>query len=105
VVLDIQEAGISFGVPLNEIVAAVGVGVPPDDWHAQEWDVFSDFHDDPWDAYVTHVLSVFGLLSFVGGDGVHYSGWVDVDGSPATFEDALAGADLWEIGGAPSFCD
>jgi len=103
VVLDIQEAGISFGVPLSEIVAAVGVGVPPDDWYAQEWDIFSDFYDDPWDAYVDNVLSVFGLLSFVGGDGVHYSGWVD-SASPATFEDALAGADLGGIG-APSFCD
>ena len=98
VALDLQEAGISFGTPMSEIAAAVGVGQAPDAWYAE-----SGTWDDPWGAYVDNVLSVFGLLDFVGGDGVPYAGWVD-DFSPATFEDALASTNLGLIG-QPLFCD
>jgi len=98
VALDLQEAGITFGTPMSEIAAAVGVGEAPDAWYAE-----SGSWDDPWDAYVDNVLSVFGLLEFVGGDGVNYAGWVD-DPSPATFEDALATTNRGLIG-RPSFCD
>ncbi len=105
-VLDLQEAGISLGTPLSEIAEAVGVAVAPHDWYAEEWDTFSQGYDDPWDAYVDNVLSVFGMLQFVGGDGVQYSGWLE-DFSPATpanFEEALASTGLSMIGTLP-LCD
>ena len=98
VALDLQEAGITFGTPMSEIAAAVGVGQAPDAWYAE-----SGSWDDPWGAYVDNVLSVFGILDFVGGDGVPYAGWVD-DFSPETFEDALASTNLGLIG-QPLFCD
>ncbi len=106
VALDIQEAGISLGTPLSEIAEAVGVAVAPHDWYAEEWDNFSQFYDDPWDAYVDNVLGVFGALDFLGGDGVVYSGWIEnfPPTTPANFEEALASTSLSMIGEL-QFCD
>ena len=96
VILDVQEAGISFGTPLDQVAQAVGVGERPDKW-------YEDSFEDPWSAYVDNVLSVFGLLDFTGGNGLVFAGQTS-SFSPATFEDALAGAELSYFG-MPAFCD
>lgn len=92
VALDIQEAGISLGTPLSEIAEAVGVAVAPHDLNT----------GGSWDDYVDYVLGVFGIMDFVGGDGVVYSGFPPT--TPANFEEALASTSLSMIGEL-QFCD
>ena len=96
VALDIHEAGISLGTPLSEIAEAVGVAVAPHDWYTE----------GSWDDYVDYVLGVFGIMDFVGGDGVVYSGWIEdfPPTTPANFEEALASTSLSMIGEL-QFCD